>query len=156
MKPRKFILVAFLALAMVVFGMACNNTTTDTTTSSPTTSATISVPTASVATSSTTSATTSSTTSATPSTTTSASGGSVLEKAPLPLQGPNHTLATAAMCGFCHMAGTGPNSMPIAPSWTGSAETPGNWTIVADSPADHTGRSDPAGCVIAGCHAKSW
>ena len=79
----------------------------------------------------------------------------MLDKAPLPLEGANHTSVSAAMCYICHMPGAG-NDYPVAPSWAGSDKTPGTWTITAGSDADHTGRTDAAGCIVAGCHAKNW
>ena len=59
----------------------------------------------------------------------------------------------AGMCAACHNDNpTDPNQYPVAPTWKGSVKSPGPWTVVAGSPADHTGRTDSAGCVVAGCH----
>ena len=66
----------------------------------------------------------------------------------------NHSANTLAMCAMCHM-GSEP-VYPTAPSWKGSASTPGTWTVTAGSDADHTNRTDGAACVASGCHAKSW
>lgn len=84
------------------------------------------------------------------------SGGNVLDKAALPLEPPTHGVAVAAMCNFCHTANPDAMGFPVAPSWAGSDKTPGPWVITAGSDADHTGRNDNAGCVVAGCHAKNW
>jgi hypothetical protein len=58
-------------------------------------------------------------------------------------------------CLMCHAAGAS-NAAPTAPSWNGatSASTThtGTYTIVAGSPADHTGRTADI-CTQAGCHA---
>ncbi|MCL2150053.1 MAG: hypothetical protein FWH51_03875 [Dehalococcoidia bacterium] len=77
------------------------------------------------------------------------SGGNVLDMAPLSLNSTTHPSAYAAVCTSCHMA-----DYPTAPSWAGSSLTPGPWVVVANSNADHTGRTDNAGCMVAGCH--SW
>lgn len=102
--------------------------------------------------------TTTSTTKTIPTTTASipriSSGGApVLDKAPLSLSTPTHSQALASMCNMCHNAAATGNSLyPMAPEWAGSTKTPGPWTITAKSDADHTGRSDNAGCMASGCH----
>ena len=148
LKIKALITASFLALALVLAMVGCsgNDDTSSTPTSStPTTSTT------------TTTTTPTPSTTTTTTTTTEAPAGKVLDIAPLPLEGPTHSALVAAMCNFCHVPGA-PDAMgaPAAPSWAGSDKNPGPWVVTAGSDADHDGRTDNAGCVADGCHAKNW
>jgi len=83
-------------------------------------------------------------------------GAPVLTKAALALEAPTHPAAYAALCMMCHAPGMGVNQFPLPPTWPGTPKTPGTFTITPGSDQDHTGRTDTADCVKAGCHAKSW
>jgi len=81
----------------------------------------------------------------------------VLDKTALPMPiDANHSPTLDRICVFCHNADPGPTQYPLAPSWAGSAKSPGPWTIVAGSDADHTGRFNSSSCFVAGCHTVSW
>jgi hypothetical protein len=100
-----------------------------------------------------TSATTSSTSATTPPpTSATTSAGKVLNLSPKSPLKSVHPDSVKTMCLFCHAAGAGALQFPLPPTWDGTAGTPGPWVVTPGSPADHTGRSDPATCLQAGCH----
>jgi len=60
------------------------------------------------------------------------------------------------MCVACHDSYS-PHPYPKAPAWIGSyPDALGPWTVTSGSDADHANRTDSAGCLLEGCHARSW
>ena len=144
MKIKTLIAASLLALALVLAMTGCSK---DSTTSStpPTSTESSSTPTPTEPEESVTPTPTEPEESTTP-------DAPVLEGNPGAL--PAAHAAYAGMCAMCHNDNpTDPNQYPVAPTWKGSVKSPGPWTVVAGSPADHTGRTDSAGCVAAGCHS---
>jgi hypothetical protein len=172
---RKIISFTIIAILVVLALSGCSGSKTTTTTSpaATTPTATLTKTTAAPTTTqvpSGTSTPTTSTTSASPlptpttskpptsSTTTppptsaTTPAGKVLNIAPKSPIKSAHPDSVKTMCLFCHAAGAGALEYPVAPNWNGSAGTPGPWVVEKGSPADHTGRTDPATCLQAGCH----
>jgi hypothetical protein len=83
-------------------------------------------------------------------------GAPELTQAALALNETSHPSAYAALCVTCHGPGVGAQQYPLHPTWAGSELTPGPWSVIPGSDADHSGRTDTAACFQTGCHSVSW